>query len=243
MTSPIEPAFGATPTLGMPHVWPSPHSSPTFEGHVRSTPMPERISATAITSQPQAKHDGLTKKPSLIARRPLLSFVVLAAVFSWWPWPLYLAYLAPYPIIAFGPFIAALVVLGRTRGRGGVGDLLRSMIHWRVRPVIYLAALGLPILTQVVAAAAERGCWRGGHRLIRRSQRRQFRADVPRLPADPGGWRNVGGAGAGAATRSRTCKTAGRASSRLLVPVCCGALASPLDGEWPRSRGWRWPTW
>jgi uncharacterized protein len=154
MRTPIEPAFGPAPTLGMPHVWPV-ASEPSRVRGARQIAADARahLRGAAITSHPQPEHNAPTKKASVLSRRPLLSFVVLAAAFSWWPWPLYSAHLAPYPIVAVGPFVAALVVLGRTRGRAGVGQLLRSMVHWRVRPVIYVAALGLPILTQAIAAA------------------------------------------------------------------------------------------
>jgi hypothetical protein len=82
----------------------------------------------------------------------MLSFMLLAVVLSWWPWPLYALDLAPSPIVGFGPFLAALAVLGATRGRLGVRSLLSSMVQWRVRPTVYLAAIALPVGTQAAAA-------------------------------------------------------------------------------------------
>ena len=48
---------------------------------------------------------------SAVRRYPLISFFVLAYVFSWWPWPLSILGVASGSIIGFGPFLAALVVV------------------------------------------------------------------------------------------------------------------------------------
>jgi uncharacterized protein len=111
---------------------------------------------------------------SVVRRYPLIVFFVLAYVFSWWTWPLYAFGLSPSPIIAFGPFLAAILVLALTTGKGGVVTLLRRMVRWRVRPVWYAVALLLPVaisggaalLNVVVLGAsapspAELGAWSG----------------------------------------------------------------------------------
>jgi membrane protease YdiL (CAAX protease family) len=110
---------------------------------------------------------------SAVRRYPLISFFVLAYVFSWWPWPLAILGVASGSIIGFGPFLAALVVLALTGGRAGVVALLRRMVRWRVRPVWYAAALLLPVgialgatvLNVLLGAqppsAAELGAWPG----------------------------------------------------------------------------------
>jgi uncharacterized protein len=82
---------------------------------------------------------------SAVRRYPLITFFVLAYVFSWWPWPLYALDLTPGYIIGFGPFLAALVVLALTRGKVGILELLKRMVRWRVRPVWYAVALLLPV--------------------------------------------------------------------------------------------------
>jgi uncharacterized protein len=82
---------------------------------------------------------------SAMRRYPLIVFFVLAYAFSWWPWPLYAFGLSPGYIIGFGPFVAALVVLGLTRGKVGIFGLLKRMVRWRVRPVWYAVALLLPV--------------------------------------------------------------------------------------------------
>ena len=88
----------------------------------------------------------------LVRRYPLGVFFVLACVCSWWPWPLYAAGLSPAPIVGFGPFLAALVVLPITHGRAGVGTLLRRIVRWRVGPGWYAVALLLPVAITGAAA-------------------------------------------------------------------------------------------
>ncbi len=90
---------------------------------------------------------------SLIRRYPLITFFVLACALSWWPWILYSLDLLPTPIVGFGPFLAALLVLAVTRGKTGVVGLLRRMVRWRVGLQWYAAALGLPIVVTLTAAA------------------------------------------------------------------------------------------
>lgn len=110
---------------------------------------------------------------SALRRHPLITFFVLAYVFSWWPVPLYALGLSPSPIISFGPFLAAIVVLALTAGKAGVVALLRRMVRWRVRPVWYAVALLLPVAISGGAAglnvllgaqppsSVELGAWTG----------------------------------------------------------------------------------
>ena len=60
---------------------------------------------------------------SVVRRHPLTYFFVLAYAFSWWPWPLYVLGLAPSPIVGFGPFLGAILVLALTGGKAGVAAL------------------------------------------------------------------------------------------------------------------------
>ena len=53
--------------------------------------------------------------------------------------------LLPNPIVGFGPFLAALVVLAITSGKTGVVGLVRRMVRWRVAPVWYAVALLVPV--------------------------------------------------------------------------------------------------
>ena len=110
---------------------------------------------------------------SAVRRYPLIVFFVLAYFFSWWPWPLYILDLAPSPIVGFGPFFAAVLVLAFTGGKAGVMSLLRRMVRWRVAPVWYAVALLLPVVVSGAAAVlnvllgaeppspAEFGAWTG----------------------------------------------------------------------------------
>jgi hypothetical protein len=82
---------------------------------------------------------------SAVRRYPLITFFVLAYLFSWWPWPLYALGLAPGYIIGFGPFLAELVVLALTRGKGAILWLLKRIVRWRVGPMWYAVALLLPV--------------------------------------------------------------------------------------------------
>ena len=80
----------------------------------------------------------------MVKRHPMIAFFVLAYAFSWWPWILSALGVIDNPIVGFGPFLAALLVLGLTEGRRGIGALLRRMVQWRVGPGWYAVALLLP---------------------------------------------------------------------------------------------------
>ncbi len=90
---------------------------------------------------------------SFIRRYPLITFFVLAFALSWWPWILYSFDLLPNPIVGFGPFLAAMVVLALTEGKTDVVGLLRRMVRWRVGLQWYAAALLLPVVVTLSAAA------------------------------------------------------------------------------------------
>jgi membrane protease YdiL (CAAX protease family) len=89
---------------------------------------------------------------SAVRRHPLLSFFVLAYALAWWVWILYafdLTFLGP--ILALGPFLAAIIVTALTGGKFRLKALLSRMVRWRVGLHWYVAALGLPVAIYVVA--------------------------------------------------------------------------------------------
>ena len=88
---------------------------------------------------------------STVRRHPLITFFVLAYALSWWPSILYALDLSPQPIVGFGPFLAALIVLAATNGKSGVVVLLRRMVRWRVAPVWYAVALLVPVAITLAA--------------------------------------------------------------------------------------------
>lgn len=89
---------------------------------------------------------------SFVKQNRLITFVVLAYLFSWWPYLLYLVGNSPIEVASFGPFLAALVVLALTEGRSGIKTLFGRMIRWRVGVQWYLLAVGLPILLAGLAS-------------------------------------------------------------------------------------------
>ena len=89
----------------------------------------------------------------LVRTHPLTSFFLLTLVLSWWPWPLYAAGHSPLPVASFGPFLAALVVLGLTEGRSGIRALVRSMLQWRVPVRWWLAFVAVPVVITLTALA------------------------------------------------------------------------------------------
>ena len=99
----------------------------------------------------------MSRLSTAVKRHPLIGFFVLAYALSWWPWILYAYDLAPTPLVGFGPFLAALVVLAITGGKTGVLGLLRRMVLWRVGLGWYAAALLIPV-------AISLGC----HRQVRK---------------------------------------------------------------------------
>jgi membrane protease YdiL (CAAX protease family) len=110
---------------------------------------------------------------SAVRRHPVVTFFILSYALSWWPWILYAFDLLPQPIVGFGPFLAAVLVLAITSGKTGIVRLLRRMVQWRVGLGWYAVALLLPVAIALAAAAfnvllgaqapsaAELGGWTG----------------------------------------------------------------------------------
>jgi membrane protease YdiL (CAAX protease family) len=108
---------------------------------------------TTTPAQPASARQGL------LARHPLVSYFLIAFVFSW------LLFL-PGPLMYYGvlnlnasalgmlgiagllgPIFSGFVMTATTEGRAGVGDLLRRIVLWRVGLRWYLfALLGIPVV-------------------------------------------------------------------------------------------------
>ena len=82
---------------------------------------------------------------SVAQRHPLITFFVLAYAVAW-------AFVPFGSFGAFGPAVAALVVVPLTRGWAGLRELGSRLVRWRLRWFWYLAALGLPLAIHLVAA-------------------------------------------------------------------------------------------
>jgi uncharacterized protein len=88
-----------------------------------------------------------------IARHQLVTFFVLAFVFSWYPWIIALARgqtSGPNPL---GPLFAALLVAGIASGRSGLRDLLGRLVRARIELRWYAVIFGLPVLMCAIAVA------------------------------------------------------------------------------------------
>jgi uncharacterized protein len=100
---------------------------------------------TTATERPDA-----APREGLLARHPLVSFFLLAFVFSWVYWGLWKALQLPESLFVVGvagPTFSAFLVLAITSGKPGVLGLLRSYVHWRVGVQWYLVTLiGFPVL-------------------------------------------------------------------------------------------------
>jgi membrane protease YdiL (CAAX protease family) len=83
---------------------------------------------------------------SVVRRRPLITFFVLAYAFSWWPLPF-------GGFLALGPLLGALIVLAITEGRAGLRELGSRIIRWRVGWIWYVVALGLPVAVLLITVA------------------------------------------------------------------------------------------
>ena len=79
-------------------------------------------------------------------RHPLIAFFVLAYALSWWPWLLYALHLFPFPLLATGPALAALLLTGIMGGGAGTKAFLLRLLQWRARPSWYLAIFLVPVV-------------------------------------------------------------------------------------------------
>ena len=113
-------------------------------------PSPEHVRRTATS----ATHDlgGASGAASGLARHPLLTFTVLTLVISWLPVIPYALGLFPAPLLASGPFLAAIVTVAVVGGRKGLRAYFRRLIRWRVGVGWYVAAFLAPVAGWAIVA-------------------------------------------------------------------------------------------
>lgn len=88
---------------------------------------------------------------TIVKHHPLAAYFILAYVFTWMLLPLLLVNLALGVFGLLMPAVAAIVVTGLSEGKAAVKQLLRPLLFWRVHPLWYGVALGLPILLSMLA--------------------------------------------------------------------------------------------
>lgn len=86
-----------------------------------------------------------------VARHDIVLYLVLAYVISWSIWPLVLLNPESSPLVPFGPGLAAVLVAAVAGGRAGLLGLLRQLGKWRVNPMWYGVALGVPLAVPAAA--------------------------------------------------------------------------------------------
>ena len=115
-----------------------------------------------MTTNDNAAQPPEADREGLLARHPMLFFVLIAYGVTWIVWLPFLlsadglglmSFSSPLSLIVigglatFGPALAAFIMTGVTEGREGIYRLLRKLVLWRVRLRWYLfALLGLPVI-------------------------------------------------------------------------------------------------
>jgi membrane protease YdiL (CAAX protease family) len=93
----------------------------------------------------------MSRLSSVVKRHPLIAFFLLAFALTWWATIVYVVYPNPFPVFPYGPFLAAIIVLGLTTGKSGIKQLLGRIVLWRVGLRWYAIALFLPVVLAAVA--------------------------------------------------------------------------------------------
>src|SRR6478609_3681375 len=81
---------------------------------------------------------------AFVGRHPLAIFFALSYLIAW--------SMLPFgTFLPFAPLVSAIVVVVIAEGLAGLARLGRRLIRWRVSWVWYAAAIGVPLLVQLVA--------------------------------------------------------------------------------------------
>jgi len=97
----------------------------------------------------------MARSLEMMKRHPILVFALLAYALSWWPWVWYRLDPATVdaPILPFGPFIAAFILLMLVGRWPATRAWLAGIVHWRVGLRWYAVALLLPPALTAIAVA------------------------------------------------------------------------------------------
>ena len=114
-------------------------------------PSPEPVRPTAAPATHD--HGGAPRAASGRARHPLLTFTVLTLVISWLPVIPYALGFSPAPLLACGPFLAAIVTVALVGGRKGLRAYFRRLIRWRVGVGCYIVAFLAPVAGWAIVAS------------------------------------------------------------------------------------------
>ena len=87
-----------------------------------------------------------------LARHPLLCFTALTLLLSWLPVIPYSLGMFPAPVLASGPFLAAIATALIVGGGRGLRAFFRRLLHWRIGFVWYVVALLTPVIGLALAA-------------------------------------------------------------------------------------------
>jgi uncharacterized protein len=104
------------------------------------------------TPAPTTQDLGAPGTGSGLARHPLLTFTVLTLVLSWLPVIPYALGMFPAPLLASGPFLAAIITAAVVGGRKGLRAYFHRLIRWRVGVGWYVVALLAPVAGWAIAA-------------------------------------------------------------------------------------------
>jgi membrane protease YdiL (CAAX protease family) len=105
--------------------------------------IPRQFVATALVTEGKTEMNWLAR---LIKQHSLIAFFLLAFALSGGLVLLAGNFLAFALLALFGPAAAAIIVTGITEGKSAVRALLQRVVHWRVGPIWYVVAIGLPAI-------------------------------------------------------------------------------------------------
>ena len=83
---------------------------------------------------------------SLDSQYQIILFFILTLLIGWYPW-----YTGGSGVFFWGPFIAALIVVGAVQRKAGILSLLRRLAIWKTNVSWYVVVVVSPIVVAVVA--------------------------------------------------------------------------------------------